>query len=71
MKLTAKRWELKELKGKRNKKGLTLGLIIGKHFARTNPDFFQEKLLALYNEKVSLLLKGDNIVVTNRTPGPF
>jgi hypothetical protein len=71
MKITASRWKSKELKGKKNKKGLTLGLITGKHFARTNPDFFQEKLLALYHDKVSLLLQGDNVIISDTPPGPF
>jgi hypothetical protein len=41
LKLTSRRWKRKEQKGKQNKKGQTMGLITGKHFARSNPESFQ------------------------------
>ena len=52
-KLTQNRWKRKMEKGKRNKKGQTMDLITGKHFARSNPGAFQEKVLALYEQKLS------------------
>lgn len=51
--ITQNRWRRKEEKGKRNNKGQTMGLITGKHFARSNPGGFQEKVLALYEQKLS------------------
>ena len=70
-KFTSQRWKKKELRGKLNKKGMPMGLITGKNFARTNPDSFQEKLLALYDSRISLLLKSDNVIIPDNTPGPF
>lgn len=51
--LTQNRWKRKFEKGMRNKKGQTMELITGKHFARSNPGAFQEKVLALYEQKLS------------------
>jgi predicted nucleotidyltransferase len=53
LRITRTRWKHKEEKGKRNKKGQSMGLITGKHFARSNPGAFQEKVLALYEQKLS------------------
>ncbi len=50
--LTQNRWKRKVEKGKRNKKGQAMDLITGKHFARSNPGAFQEKVLALYEQKL-------------------
>jgi hypothetical protein len=52
---TTRRWQRKERKGLRNDKGHVLNLLTGKHFARTNPDAFQEKVLAIYEEKLAAL----------------
>jgi hypothetical protein len=49
---TSHRWKRKEEKGKRNDKGQMMGLVTGKHFARSNPGAFQEKVLAMYQEKL-------------------
>ena len=54
--VTEKRWKRKERKGLKNKKGITMGLLCSKHFARANPGGFQEKLLARYSEKLKDLL---------------
>ena len=51
--LTNRRWLRKTARGKKNEKGLQMGLITGKHFARSNPGAFQEKVLARYKEKLS------------------
>jgi len=53
--LTRSRWKRKEEKGKQNGKGLRVGLITGKHFARSNPGDFQERVLAIYDQKLSAL----------------
>jgi hypothetical protein len=53
--VTSNRWAKKELAGKKNMKGRTMTLSTGKHFARSNPDFFQEKILQQYHSKVDAL----------------
>jgi len=53
LKITTHRWQKKSLKDKRNKNGLRMELITGKHFARSNPGAFQEKVLALYEQKLA------------------
>jgi hypothetical protein len=53
--LTTQRWQKKSRKGRRNKNGRTMNLITGKHFARSNPGAFQEKVLSLYEQKLEEL----------------
>lgn len=48
--VTTKRWEKKRKRGLKNNKGINMGLDTGKHFARSNPGGFQEKVLALYDK---------------------
>jgi hypothetical protein len=55
MQITTRRWTQKAKKGMRNEKGMTMELITGRHFAKSNPGSFQEKVLSLYNEKLSKL----------------
>jgi hypothetical protein len=52
---TTRRWNKKEQKGKRNKKGLIMGLETDLHFARSNPGAFQEKVLEMYQQKLGEL----------------
>ena len=52
LKLTTRRWEQKSNRGKVNKKGHTMGLVTGKHFSRYNSGAFQEKVLAMYEQKL-------------------
>jgi hypothetical protein len=52
MKITTNRWQQKSNKGKRNKNGNTVNLVTGKHFSRSNPGAFQEKVLAKYQQKL-------------------
>jgi len=52
-KKTTRRWQQKSSSGKLNKKGHTMNLVTGKHFSRSNPGEFQEKVLALYEQKLS------------------
>jgi hypothetical protein len=63
MKLTNRRWKKKKQRGVRNEEGKAMSLITGKHFARSNPGMFQERLLARYNE----ILNG----MKTRYPGYF
>jgi hypothetical protein len=55
MRITNRRWKGKEKKGLRNQKGMTMGLVTGKHFAKSNPGSFQEKVLSLYKDKLTKL----------------
>ena len=52
LKMTTLRWQQKSSKGKRNKNGNTMNLATGKHFSRSNPGSFQEKVLAKYEQKL-------------------
>lgn len=51
-KISARRWRQKEERGKRNGKGLILAMHADKHFSRSNPGSFQEKVLTAYGERV-------------------
>jgi len=53
--ITSRRWERKEKRNQQNEKGAVMKLITGKHFARSNPGAFQEKVLSLFAEKTSNL----------------
>ncbi|MFN8290116.1 MAG: hypothetical protein U0U70_07665 [Chitinophagaceae bacterium] len=57
MQLTQRRWNRKEEKGKLNIKGITMGLISGKHFARSNPGSLQENVLNNYKQRVMELIR--------------
>jgi hypothetical protein len=51
--ITQGRWKRKEEKGRKNKKGQPMELITERHSARSNPGAFQEKVLALYEQKLA------------------
>jgi predicted nucleotidyltransferase len=53
--LTSTRWKRKERNGKRNEKGIRMGLLTDKHFAKSNPGDFQEKVLSLYRQRVDAI----------------
>ncbi|MBC7946548.1 MAG: hypothetical protein H7Y42_01620 [Chitinophagaceae bacterium] len=55
MKLTTRRWDRKKERQARNDQGKEMDLITGKHFARSNPGMFQERLLMMYAEKLQTL----------------
>lgn len=50
--ISARRWNNKEAKGERNGKGLIVAMDAGKHFSRSNPGSFQEKVLRAYEDKL-------------------
>jgi hypothetical protein len=54
-KVTAGRWKKKEDRGDLNLRGRKMSLQCGKHFARPNPEIFQQKVLARYNRKIKEL----------------
>jgi hypothetical protein len=51
-KVTAGRWKQKEDRGRLNMRGLRMSLQCDKHFARPNPEIFQQKVLARYQRKI-------------------
>jgi predicted nucleotidyltransferase len=55
MRVTEKRWLQKEKSRKLNMKGEIQSLRVSKHFARPNPEFFQKKILAIYDAKIKNL----------------
>jgi hypothetical protein len=61
--ITTKRWQKKESRSQRNAKGFVMNLVTDKHFARSNPGGFQEKVLALYEEKLHKLQLGKGQLV--------
>jgi hypothetical protein len=61
MRVTEKRWLLKEKKHKLNMKGEPMSFRISKHFARPNPEHFQKKILACYRGKLENMRSGWNI----------
>ncbi|HUP12365.1 MAG TPA: hypothetical protein VM187_09145, partial [Niastella sp.] len=55
MHITTRRWNKKEQKHTTNDHGVRMGLCTGKHFARPNPDFFQKRVLSLFEKKMNEL----------------
>ncbi|MFI5131274.1 MAG: hypothetical protein ACHQFX_14830 [Chitinophagales bacterium] len=55
MRMTSRRWKKKEEQRKRNYEGKEMALVTGKHYAWSNPDSFQERVLSLYNKKLAEL----------------
>jgi hypothetical protein len=53
MKLTTRRWRKKEKQKMLNYEGKEMSLITGKHFAWSNPDSFQEKIVGLHTKKIN------------------
>ena len=52
-KWTTRRWQKKEKTGRKNSKGKVMNLLTGKHFSKSNPETFQEKILKKYNDKIA------------------
>jgi hypothetical protein len=51
-KVTANRWQIKEDRGDLNMRGLRMTLQCAKHYARPNPEIFQQKVIARYHRKI-------------------
>lgn len=56
MKLTTRRWKQKEQTRQTNARGDRMGLSTGKHFAKPNPEFFQQKVLSKYQRRLNELM---------------
>ncbi|HEV3412763.1 MAG TPA: hypothetical protein VG101_09805 [Puia sp.] len=50
--ITAGRWKKKEDRGDLNLRGLKVSLQCAKHYARPNPEIFQQKIIARYHRKI-------------------
>ena len=55
-KWTTRRWQKKEQEGRKNSKGRVMNLVTGKHFSKSNPETFQEKILTKYHDKIEWYL---------------
>ena len=56
MKLTAKSWNAKTHRKKKNRKGMLLSMHTGKHFSKPNPENFQKKILHRYENCLTEVL---------------
>jgi len=61
LKLTTKRWNLKETKGKLNTKGEFMGLKTSKHCSKPSPVFFHDIFLKNYEQKINELIARSNL----------
>ncbi|HEV2355941.1 MAG TPA: hypothetical protein VGR89_16945 [Puia sp.] len=50
--VTASRWKKKEDRGERNMRGLAMSLQCSRHYARPNPEIFQQMVLNRYQRKL-------------------
>ena len=53
LRLTTRRWKKKEERRELNYEGKEMALRTAKHFAWSNPDSFQQKIVGLYNKRVN------------------
>ncbi len=60
MRLTAKRWKSKKHSANRNEKGVCMGMLAGKHFAKPDPKNFQYSILEQYDKKIEQLIYRQN-----------
>jgi len=52
-KWTSSRWQKKEKRRQKNSKGRVMNLLTGKHFAKSDPEAFQEKIVELYEARAN------------------
>ncbi len=58
LQITKKRWIKKEKQNNINAKGICMGMLAGKHFAKPDPENFQDKILTQYREKTERFAVG-------------
>ncbi len=56
MRITDRRWQVKQKKGKKNNKGIPMIMLTGRHFAKSDPGNFQAKVLQQYEQRSSEIL---------------
>jgi hypothetical protein len=61
MRLTSKRWALKEQRHRLNPKGIRLSLRTGKHFSKPFPGYFQNKIVEAWQQKIQDLEKQETV----------
>ena len=52
---TSRRWKKKEMRQLKNSKGKVMNLLTGKHFSKSDPEAFQQKILGLYQARMKKL----------------
>jgi hypothetical protein len=52
---TSRRWKKKEMRKLKNSKGRVMNLVTGKHFSKSDPEAFQQKILSLYQSRIKKL----------------
>jgi hypothetical protein len=52
---TSRRWKKKEMRRQKNSKGKVMNLLTGKHFSKSDPEAFQQKILSLYQGRIKRL----------------
>jgi len=63
MRITSKRWKKKMNRHAKNDEGRRMNLELDKHFARSNPDHFQQTLLGAYVELLQSYENRNNTVI--------
>jgi hypothetical protein len=53
--LTSRRWKKKEIRRLKNSKGKVMNLITGKHFSKSDPEAFQQRILSQYQGRIKKL----------------
>ena len=59
MKITNIRWQKKMQRGQMNERGIRLSMLVGKHFAKPDPQFFQPKILEAYTSNIEKIRNWD------------
>lgn len=54
-KWTTRRWQRKEKRREKNSKGRVMNLVTNKHFAKSDPEAFQKKIVELYEARIEEL----------------
>ena len=65
MKITGRRWLLKTQRKKLNTRGAVLSMDTDKHYAKPNPESFQNKLVAAYEKKIYTLFRSYDSKIQN------
>ena len=64
MHITDRRWQNKTAKQQVNNKGRKIGMAVGRHFSKPDPQNFQAKVVRQYEDKVKHLLQQQNIAAS-------
>lgn len=53
---TSRRWKKKEIRQLKNSKGKVMNLLTGKHFSKSDPEAFQQKIVGAYQARMKKLV---------------